>query len=234
MSETDTKDAAVAFFQEHAGWSFDPATETPEQGRLRGAHDLAEAERWAWDAGYEAHWEVDDLGHDDLCGIEGCRTDHGTAYVCVLFAPDGSPAASLGGVTFGPGKGPGDDPYRRVVEAELASEAQGRHHDGDGPDGPLIGPAKDPESDYAPGGYVARDVLVGLIDSSGVGEENNAITDIEYPGEPDSASRSGAILLLENGERYRVTVEYVPEERCPQCGGVIGRNVEAGGCKRSY
>ena len=69
--------------------------------------------------------------------------------------------------------------------------------------------------DYAPGGYVARDVLTGIVENGAMmGEPESAVLDLEYPGTPDTASRATSVLVLENGERYRITVEYVPEGDC--------------------
>ncbi|MDE2097386.1 MAG: hypothetical protein KGL39_09095 [Patescibacteria group bacterium] len=43
---TRRQSSAEAFFLEHAGYSYDPAVETKEQGRKRCARDLARAERY--------------------------------------------------------------------------------------------------------------------------------------------------------------------------------------------
>ena len=40
------------FFYENAGYSYDPKTETPEQGRIRCARDLADAEMVGQRLGY--------------------------------------------------------------------------------------------------------------------------------------------------------------------------------------
>jgi hypothetical protein len=70
---------AKAFFYKHAGYGYNPATETPEEGRLRCATELAEAESVAKARGWQVVWS------DDFSDA--------------------------------------DDDYRRVISAELASEA---------------------------------------------------------------------------------------------------------------
>lgn len=116
---------AEQFFYDHAGYSFDPRTETEEQGRVRCAQALAAAEQRYLDAhrdnGVCVVWENDpdaarfwekarrdgsaDIGHFDQCEI-----------ACILDA-SGLCLASLGGVLDA------DDDYRRVIRAELALEA---------------------------------------------------------------------------------------------------------------
>jgi hypothetical protein len=52
--ESDTRfESAVNFYREYAGCGHDPATETAEFGRLRGAMALADAESWAGAHGRE-------------------------------------------------------------------------------------------------------------------------------------------------------------------------------------
>lgn len=110
---------AEAFFFEHAGSSYDPATETEAGGRMRGAKALAEAEKWASEAGVFFRW-VDDEDAAAFANVCACGEDHGPAFSCIAFL-DGESVASLGSVTFGDA-GLSGDPYRRVVEAELAAE----------------------------------------------------------------------------------------------------------------
>lgn len=101
---------AVEFFREHAGLSYRPAVETPEQGRERGARELARAERWAKDQGIRFAW-ADDY-HDE-------RPDY-TPQTCeyvVALDEDGNNLTGLGCIDDA------DDDYRRVIEAELALEA---------------------------------------------------------------------------------------------------------------
>lgn len=112
---------AVEFFYKHAGWSYNPKTETPRQGRLRGARALARAEQEASNHGVTFEWQWDESGcggcdcgsHDCACstGAEhetlGCVAKHATVRLC----------ASLWGICGASRE------YRRVVEAELAQEA---------------------------------------------------------------------------------------------------------------
>lgn len=107
---------AVAFFHEHAGWGYDPATETPEEGRQRSAERMAEAEAWAKAAGVSFRWS-DDWGvgsHVDEYDSHGEEPE--TCEVCVAYL-GGEVVAALGCVDDA------TDEYRRVIEAELAYEA---------------------------------------------------------------------------------------------------------------
>lgn len=108
------------FFLRHAGFSYDPKTETADAGRRRNARDLANAERRASAAGMSFGWSID----PDIDSSEWC--DDPPAYdqwVCVCRDAVGDSVASLGGIDFGRDGSPYSDPYRRVVEAELAREA---------------------------------------------------------------------------------------------------------------
>ncbi len=112
---------AIDFFLERAGFGFDPATETAEEGKLRAANALAAAEAWAADPANEVSidWERDyEADLDDNCD---CGIDHGPNYVGIVYV-NGEVKASLGAVTFSE-DGLNGSPYRRVVEAELALEA---------------------------------------------------------------------------------------------------------------
>ena len=107
--------AMTRFFFENAGYSYDPKRETPQQGKLRCARQLAAAERWLSEQpGHEIEWAVDD--HPDRSGI-----DHdGPLYGCIVTLAS-EEQASLWGIDLGP-EGDLSDPYARVVVAELASE----------------------------------------------------------------------------------------------------------------
>ncbi len=114
-----TLTAAEKFFFDHAGYSYDPVTETPEQGRIRCARNLAAAEALAREAGVSFAWEVDqDIDSSDFDD----STDPWALWTCVAYDCTGAVAASLGGVDFGRDGTPHGDDYRRVVEAELADE----------------------------------------------------------------------------------------------------------------
>lgn len=111
------KKSPLDFFLEHAGFSYDPKTETESVGKLRGAIALVDAERLASEAGYFFHWENDP-------GIDSSDfSDEQPAWrlwICQCCNPQGEIVESLGGIDFGRDGEPWGNPYRRVVEAELA------------------------------------------------------------------------------------------------------------------
>lgn len=134
------------FFLKHAGYSWDPKTQTPMQGRIQCARRLAAAERKARDAGISYQWELNPLEssaewcEDNEDGGRNCNPY--STWVCRAIGYCGSPddtetcedreykccenpriVASLGGIDFGRDGEPWGNPYRRVVEAELALEA---------------------------------------------------------------------------------------------------------------
>lgn len=105
------------FFYLHAGYSYDPKTETAEEGRVRCARDLAAAETRLKDGPYFTTVEDDDLPWD------GDEPYDGPIYVVTLYRyaayhGDDEIIGSLGGVDCESV----DDPYIRVVAAELALE----------------------------------------------------------------------------------------------------------------
>jgi hypothetical protein len=107
------------FFLKYAGYSYDPAKETAHQGRIRCAQSLAQAERMARDYDLRFQWEID----PDINSSEFSDEDppwHLWEVIC--YSADGNIVGCLGGVDFGRDRDPWMDPYRRVVEAELASE----------------------------------------------------------------------------------------------------------------
>ena len=133
----------VGFFKRYAGTSWNPQTETKEQGKERGARELAHAEQFVRDAGYAIQWEIDpDVTSADwmpayeTVTLPPTRTASGqlesrkvrqrhapySTWVCLIRDPEGNVCGSLGGVDFGRDGEPWGDPHRRVVEAELASE----------------------------------------------------------------------------------------------------------------
>jgi hypothetical protein len=108
------------FFYDNAGFSYDPKTQTPEEGRRECALKLAEAE----DVFIEAHrlgkaecrWEM-----DEFCLEEFPWDDEGEAYMMatlVKLFENGSPKGltCLGGISDA------DTKCRRVIRAELALE----------------------------------------------------------------------------------------------------------------
>lgn len=120
---------ATDFFFRHAGFSYDPKTETPDQGKQRCAQALAAAELRARDGGYSFQWEIDphtrsdDWKKPDEDG--GKYRAPWQTWVCDMYDPQGELVQSLGGIDFGRDGSPFGDPYRRVVEAELALEQCG-------------------------------------------------------------------------------------------------------------
>lgn len=117
---------AYHFFYAHAGYSWNPKTETPAQGRARCAKASAYAERCARDAGVVFGWNLDpDITSADWVpdGHDGGRDcNPWPTWRCVGYTADGTVFASLSGVDFGRDGSPWGSPYRRVVEAELACE----------------------------------------------------------------------------------------------------------------
>ena len=125
---TQTKrQAPYQFFYIHAGYSYDPATETPEQGKARDAKQLAKAERRARHAGASFKWMIDSgaSSADWIADNEdgGKNREPWEVWCCVMYDEQGTIIASLHGIDFGRDKQPWGNPYRRVVEAELAFEA---------------------------------------------------------------------------------------------------------------
>jgi len=121
MKRTKANTEAVAFFRENAGFSYDPKTETKRQGKERCAREYAAAEVWAKDNDLTVIWEHDSEGCIG-CDCDNpecdCSTgaDHETFWAC-LRDTEGEHLASLSCICKP------DSNYRRVVEAELASEA---------------------------------------------------------------------------------------------------------------
>lgn len=104
------------FFYAHAGYSYDPKRETPEQGRRRCAKALARAEDYAQSLGWTFKWDHEpdaDLSWMD----EEERAKPHEVLCCVLRDASGDVRASLGNIVDA------DRNYGRVVEAELALEA---------------------------------------------------------------------------------------------------------------
>lgn len=117
--KTEPMSKAAQFFFEHAGSSYNPARETPEQGRERCARNLAAAEGIAREAGVSFAWSEDpDVDSSDW--RDDCKPY--ATWECVAYDAAGNACGSLGGIDFGPDGSPYGDNYRRVVEAELAAE----------------------------------------------------------------------------------------------------------------
>lgn len=111
---------AFTFFFEHAGYSVHPEKEGEIAGRVRGALQMARDEFLAWDAGTTFEWSEDEHGDSSDW------SDEQPAYAqwcCIARDSAGESCAALGGIDFGRGVEPWGQPYKRVVEAELAGEA---------------------------------------------------------------------------------------------------------------
>ena len=109
---------AYHFFYAHAGYSYNPQTETKQQGRARCAKSLAAAEKLAQEEGLVCDWSIDPY-------IDSSEFSDGEPYAlwqCVCRSFSGEHLSSLGGVDFGPDGEPRGDKYARVIEAELAAE----------------------------------------------------------------------------------------------------------------
>lgn len=108
-----------SFFWENGGYGYSQ-NQTPEEGRKACAITLADAARKAFDNNYSFEWEQDDITNQDFEDSEG-----GPYYLwcCICRDDTGKVLASLCGIDFGRDKSPWGEPYRRVVEAELALEA---------------------------------------------------------------------------------------------------------------
>lgn len=113
MTVALTKDEQ--FFYDHAGWSYDPKTETSEGGHRRCATELAAAEAWGEQMGVEFSWVPDDDdaadGDDTPIVREGC-----IAKLMISPGTVDDVTTSLWSI------GDATPEYRRVIEAELASE----------------------------------------------------------------------------------------------------------------
>jgi hypothetical protein len=111
-------DAAVEFFHEHAGFSYDPKTETADQGKRRTARELAAAEMCAaeqsWTVAWSDDWEVGDHQKEYDCYEDGGPE---TCESAVLTGSHGDMLAALGCIDDA------TDDYRRLIRAELAQQA---------------------------------------------------------------------------------------------------------------
>ena len=104
------------FFLKNAGYCYGPH-ETKMQGRIRGARALADAERKARNGGFSYRWTVDEMV--DSNSFEG-SDEPWQLWQCGMYNSEGRIVNSLHAIDFGRDKSPWSDPYRRVVEAELA------------------------------------------------------------------------------------------------------------------
>lgn len=118
--------AAQTFFFEHAGYSYPTGATAAKRkaARVENAKALAAAEPAANSRGWTFEWEYDDdpdtswMSDEDLADLHSGRTE----LLSVLLKDEqGNVLDSLGGVHV---KAPArNDPYVRVVEAEMAAQA---------------------------------------------------------------------------------------------------------------
>jgi len=107
----------IQFFYDHSGWSYDPKTETSDEGHRKCAELLACAASRAINDGVYFDWCIDpytdssDFSDDD---------NPWSLWICRMYDNDGKIIDSLCGIDFGRDGLPHGDPYHRVVEAELA------------------------------------------------------------------------------------------------------------------
>jgi hypothetical protein len=105
---------AYSFFLKNAGYSVAQG-ETQIQGRRRSARELAQAEQWARENGVTFSWEPDqDADPNDWDG-DGPIGEN--AEGCVARCASGGVLVALWSIWDASAE------YRRVVQAELASEA---------------------------------------------------------------------------------------------------------------
>jgi hypothetical protein len=105
------------FFYEHAGYSY-KAPETATQGRIRCAIELAQAEEYALNLNWEFEWDWDECPDLSWMSEEEQNEDHEVLCARIVNPDDRRHSlASVCGITDP------DSNYRRVIEAQLASEA---------------------------------------------------------------------------------------------------------------
>jgi hypothetical protein len=124
MSDSTFTMAGYRFMRDHAGYSYRPAIETPDQGKVRCALALARAEFEASRRGAFVQWCTDSYPDtswmDDQARAE-FEAGETVLMEATIYSERGEPVGSIGGVHL---RTPWmADPYRRVIEAELALEA---------------------------------------------------------------------------------------------------------------
>ena len=119
MATTIKRSTPYQFFLSHSAYSYDAKNETPLAGRRRCARALAYAEERARLHGCSFEWSIDpDFDSSDFSDEQPSWS----LWQVVGRTSDGKIFASLGGIDFGRDGEPWGDPYRRVIEAELATE----------------------------------------------------------------------------------------------------------------
>lgn len=108
-----------AFFYAHAGYSYNPKIETGEQGRIRGARELAAAEAHGKAQGWWTELRRDsDVMEDDVDTVGRVARGEIINLCVILHNSDNEIIGVLGGVTVKDES----DPYLRVVAADLMCE----------------------------------------------------------------------------------------------------------------
>jgi hypothetical protein len=98
----------------------DPNAHHYISSRARCAVQLAQAEEKSRQGGYSFEWQIDP---DVTAADWSDDMDHST-WFCTMYNDEGEHVSSRGGIDFGPSGSPYGDNYRRVIEAELASEIE--------------------------------------------------------------------------------------------------------------
>lgn len=117
------KQEQFAFFFKNAGYSYDPKSQTPKQGRAARARKLAEAERYFDAHDWRIEWWEDWTVECHVDAFDGYDVEPETCEQAILYDAAGNVLASLGCIDDA------DDNYRRVIRAELALEAMADEKD---------------------------------------------------------------------------------------------------------
>jgi hypothetical protein len=119
---------AEQFFYDHAGYSYDPEREKRTSGKTRTAILLANAERKARRRNWLYEWSIDP--NAEITPGDGYYVSGAAHWTVILRDIDGVTLGTLGSIDLGFAHGdcgepkqPENDPYHRVVQAELAFEA---------------------------------------------------------------------------------------------------------------
>ncbi len=108
----------IEFFYDYAPFSYKPNEETKEEGHQRTAKELAKAEKWfnffSFSDEMRFEWEVDpDIDSSEFEDTDSPRE----LYICKMFYGD-QLETTIGGIDLKSAT----DPYKRVIEAEMALE----------------------------------------------------------------------------------------------------------------
>jgi hypothetical protein len=114
---------AVAFFYEHAAFSYDPATETADEGKMNCAMSYALAEAFGKKHNVVFDWDID---YDAMNWEFNSEYKEYTHYMCEMKVWDEALeqyvyADGLGGIMFADKEtnAPEEQDYARVIQAEL-------------------------------------------------------------------------------------------------------------------